>query len=181
MAVLGAAAQNNAAATGRKGVKGSSRRGLLRRNTHQLSIFIAQETNCTRNPGKEQHTSMASKSDATLLPPGERAVSAKAIARGFFNACRDGRDGLVRIFLELEGDRAVDVNANNDAAFRAAVRHGNTCTAKILLELEGDRAVDVTANNDEAMRWAVFDSDTVMVKMLLARGAKAAPGAAAQT
>jgi ankyrin repeat protein len=72
--------------------------------------------------------------------------------------------------LELEGNRAVDVNADDDAAFRAAVRGNHTRIVEMLLELKGDRAVDVTACGDEAFRMAVNTSNIALVKMLLARG-----------
>jgi len=62
--------------------------------------------------------------------------------QALFSACFEaGHVDVVLLLLGLQGDRRVDVHANDDAAFGAACRGGNAQLVQVLLDLEGDRAV----------------------------------------
>ena len=56
-------------------------------------------------------------------------------------ACEHGHIENVKSLLALEGDRKINVHANDDEAFRMACRNGRTEVVKLLLSLEGDRKI----------------------------------------
>jgi len=60
----------------------------------------------------------------------------------FWNACGNDHLDVVRELLALQGDRAVDVHANNELAFRWACANGHMPVVRELLALEGARAPD---------------------------------------
>ena len=57
-------------------------------------------------------------------------------------ACANGQLDVVRELLALQGDRAVDVHAQNEYAFRAACANDHMPVVRELLALEGAQAPD---------------------------------------
>ena len=59
---------------------------------------------------------------------------------------------MVRLLLALEGDRRIDVHADDELAFGWACSGGHLKVVRLLLALEGDRRIDVHSDNELAFR-----------------------------
>ena len=85
----------------------------------------------------------------------------------FVLACRRGHANIVNFMVGLKNERAVDVRADNEFAFRVACTRGHTKVVALLLGLTGARAIDVHAGNEEAFRMACIQRQTGAVRLLL--------------
>ena len=86
----------------------------------------------------------------------------------------DGHLPVIRELLTLQGDRTVNVRADDEDAFRKACVWGHLDVVQLLLALQGDRFVDVHARNEEAFRSAcVEDHLEVVAALLVLEGARA--------
>lgn len=82
-------------------------------------------------------------------------------------ACRLGHMQVVKVLLGMEGDRYVNVHAQDSCAVRWAAEYGQLEMLQMLLALEGDRRMDVHALEEYAFRWACQRGHIDIVKYLL--------------
>ena len=69
--------------------------------------------------------------------------------------------------LDLEGDRRIDIHAEDEWAFRVACRLGHESLVRLLLSLEGDRRIDIHAKDEFAFRFACTEARKSIVHLLL--------------
>lgn len=87
--------------------------------------------------------------------------------KAFRTACVNGNFEVIKLLLDLEGDRRINVHADNEGAFRWACCNGHLEIVKLLLDLEGDRRIDVHAEDEWAFRKACETGNLEIVKLLL--------------
>ena len=69
----------------------------------------------------------------------------------FMTACKNGRDKVVKVFLEYSERKVIDLNAKNSlgmTAFMLAIMKNHTKTVQALLEYQGSNQIDVNAKED---------------------------------
>jgi len=95
-------------------------------------------------------------------------LTTEEVREDFILACRYNHLVLVQELLRIDGDRRIDVHANNEYAFRWACEKGCLEMVRLLLALEGDRRIDVHAENEYAFRMVCRYGHLEIVKLLLA-------------
>ena len=96
-------------------------------------------------------------------------ISQATVQAAFSEACRPytGNFALVEFLVSLEGARRVDVNANEEQAFRRACLNGQTDQLALLLSLTGDRLVDVHVKSEKGFIFACVCGKLNALKLLL--------------
>ena len=89
------------------------------------------------------------------------------MANDFSAACSIGDLGVVRELLGLDGDRRIDVHAEQEAGFRWACQHGHLGVVRELLGLDGDRRIDVHTREEAGFRAACRRGRLGVVRELL--------------
>ncbi len=99
---------------------------------------------------------------------GAYLVPTEELNTALASACCHGHLDMMQLLLDLEGDRAVDVNAMRGAPFGMACTWGQLEAMRLLLALTGDRTVDVRARDDYALRVACDRGRFEVARELLA-------------
>jgi ankyrin repeat protein len=84
----------------------------------------------------------------------------------FVYACSNGYNAVVCNILSNIGSN-LNINFDNNKAFRMACTNGHTNIVKMLLELKGNLSICVNVNNDEGFRKACENGHIEIVNMLL--------------
>ncbi len=126
-----------------------------------------------QSPAMVLHMACACNSEAGVAAlfqaTGAAALDDPEVLGGQFTmAASRGYSGIVRQFLALTGDRAINVHRSDDFAFRMACDHGHVQVVRDLLALTGDRRIATGLIQAHALFTAAKTGEVEILRELLA-------------
>ena len=85
----------------------------------------------------------------------------------FRNACYYGHIEVVKLLLNLKGDREINVHAHDNGALKSACIRGHLNIVKLLLNLSNDKKINVHFNDEDAFITACCNGHVDIVEFLL--------------